>query len=110
MRKMGNLVIRRSAAGQKVLTHLMQTGQILKLTNNVLNDIMAHECIRMPKNSSKSAKIRKLMTIDIITRTVSADQLQLLEAMLKEQEKNRAKKKTDDDPTKEDDASENEDR
>ena len=107
--KMGNLVIRRSVNGQKVLTFLMRSLQILKLTNTIISDILAHECIRMPKNSSKAAKIRKLMSLDIVKKTVNSEQLENLEAALKEQEKNRNKKKGHEDPFKEEEASDNED-
>ena len=105
--KMGNVILRRAAHGQSILTWLMKSLEILKVTSSVLSDVVTTHNIRMPKNSSKNAKIRKLMSLPIVKEALTADELACLENKMKQQEENRQKKKTSEE--KDEDGSENED-
>ena len=104
--KLGGIVLRLAAHGQDLLTWLMRTKEILKVTSAILTDIVANNKIRTPKNSSKNAKIRKLMALQSMKTNLTEQELNKLEAQMKEQENRRNKKRPDED--KDDDASENE--
>ena len=91
--KTGGFVIRRAAKSQTMLTHLMKTCEILKVTSLVLSEILNNERVKMPKNSSKAAKIRKLMTLESVRASVTEEELACIEKALCEQEKQRSQKK-----------------
>ena len=91
-----------------MLTHLMKTCEILKVTSLTLSEILNSERTRMPKNSSKAAKIRKLMSLETVRAAVTGDELALIEQALCEQERQRNQKKKEAE-TKEDEAEDEED-
>ena len=65
----------------------------MSITSAALSEILIdYEC-RMPKNSSKHAKIRKLMTLADVKEALGDDGVARMEAKLQEIEKNRASKK-----------------
>ena len=106
--KTGNVIVRPGCSGQSVLIWLLRSGEIIKLTSSVLSDIIGSHDIRMPKNSSKNAKIRKLMAMNLVKETMSEAELNTLESQLKEQEASRKKKKEEEENN--DDGSDQEDK
>ncbi|CAE7939228.1 unnamed protein product, partial [Symbiodinium necroappetens] len=74
----------------------------MNITSAALSEILTAYELRMPKNSSKHAKIRKLMTLDDVKTTLGEDGLEGLEQKMLEIEKSRASKKKEKEPEAED--------
>ena len=85
-------MIRRAAKSQTLLVHLVKTCEILKVTSLTLSEILVHERVKMPKNSSKAAKIRKLMSLHSVCSSVSGEDLARVEKALADQENRRGRR------------------
>eukprot|EP00439_Symbiodinium_sp_Y106_P028165 s1222_g3.t1 len=68
----------------------------MNITSAALSEILAAYEARIPKNSSKHAKIRKLMTLNDVKEALGDDGVARMEQKLCEIEKNRSSKKTKD--------------
>ncbi|CAE7789951.1 unnamed protein product [Symbiodinium sp. CCMP2592] len=91
--KCGGILLRRGPQAYSLLVHLFISGSIMNITSAALSEILIdYEC-RMPKNSSKHAKIRKLMTLADVKESLSDEGVAQMEAKLQEIEKNRSAKK-----------------
>ena len=91
--KCGGILLRRGPRAYSLLVHLFISESIMSITSAALSEILIdYEC-RMPKNSSKHAKIRKLMTLADVKEALGEDGGARMEAKLQEIEKNRASKK-----------------
>ena len=83
----------------------MHSAQIVSLLSSVLTDILNSFEIRMPKMTTKNAKIRKLLSLQEISDTCTQEEVDKIEAMLIAQEQKRNSKKEaelDEDPKDDD--------
>ena len=76
-----------------LLVNLFISETIMSITSAALSDLLTACDCRMPKNSSKHAKIRKLMTLADVKEALGDDGVARMEAKLQEIEKNRVSKK-----------------
>ncbi|CAE7741926.1 unnamed protein product [Symbiodinium sp. CCMP2456] len=102
--KCGGILFRRGPRAYSLLVFLFVSQSIMSITSAALSDILTAYEIRMPKNSSKHAKIRKLMTLDDVKTTLGEDGLEGLEQKMLEIEKGRASKKKEKEPEAEEHA------
>ena len=86
-------VFRRGARPFSLVTWLVRSTDVVGLLSAVLTDILAANHIRMPKTSTKAAKIRRLLSMDEITKSCSKEEIDRVESILKEQESKRKQKK-----------------
>ena len=100
--KLGScFVLRRGARPYSLLSWLVHSAQIVSLLSSVLTDILNSFEIRMPKMTTKNAKIRKLLSLQEISDTCTQEEVDKIEAMLIAQEQKRNSKKEaelDEDP------------
>ncbi|CAE7490987.1 unnamed protein product [Symbiodinium sp. CCMP2592] len=87
-----NLVLRRGKKAFSLMPFLVEKGFILKLTNASLMDYLGSCGLRMPKNTTKAARIRRILQLDSITQECSADKIRDVLAVLDKQEEKRRKK------------------
>ena len=100
--KCGGILFRRGPKAYSLLVFLFVSQSIMNITSAALSEILTAYELRMPKNSSKHAKIRKLMTLDDVKTTLGEDGLEGLEQKMLEIEKSRASKKKEKEPEAED--------
>ena len=74
------------------MCHLVKTENILQVTSAALDELLISQGLRMPKNSSKAAKTRKLLQSDTTQNNLSKDELEAVEKKLQEIEERRTKK------------------
>ncbi|CAE7579412.1 unnamed protein product [Symbiodinium sp. CCMP2592] len=91
--KCGGILFRRGPKPYSLLVHLFVSENIMSITSAALSDILTAYSIRMPKNSSKHAKITKLMTLDEVKQAIGDAGVARMEAKLLEIDKNRHSKK-----------------
>ncbi|CAE7646737.1 unnamed protein product [Symbiodinium sp. CCMP2456] len=96
------LVLRRGTKSFSLMPFLVEKGFILKLTVANLMDFFASCGIRMPKNTTKAARIRRLLQMDCITQECSPDKIRaVLEVLDKQEEKRRKKGEKPNEPSDE---------
>ncbi|CAE7873725.1 unnamed protein product [Symbiodinium necroappetens] len=96
------LVLRRGTKSFSLMPFLVEKGFILKLTVANLMDFFASCGIRMPKNTTKAARIRRLLQMDCITQECSPDKIRaILEVLDKQEEKRRKKGEKPNEPSDE---------
>ncbi|CAE7690019.1 unnamed protein product [Symbiodinium sp. CCMP2456] len=87
-----SLVLRRGTKSFSLMPFLVEKGFILQLTVANLMDFLNSCGIRMPKNTTKAARIRKVLQMDSITQECSPERIQaVLQALEKQEEKRRKK-------------------
>ena len=91
--KCGGILIRRGSKPYSLLVHLFISETILSITSAALSEILTAYEARMPKNSSKHAKIRKLLTLADVKETLGDHGVARMEQKLQEIEKSRSSKK-----------------
>ena len=91
--KCGGILFRRGPKAYSLLVNLFISETIMSITSAALSDLLTACDCRMPKNSSKHAKIRKLMTLADVKEALGDDGVARMEAKLQEIEKNRVSKK-----------------
>ncbi|CAE7232876.1 unnamed protein product [Symbiodinium necroappetens] len=97
-----SLVLRRGTKSFSLMPFLVEKGFILKLTVANLMDFLASCGIRMPKNSTKAARIRRVLQMDCITQECSPDKIRaILEVLDKQEEKRRKRGETQNEPSDE---------
>ena len=89
-------MLRRGPKAYSLLVYLFVSESIMNITSAALSEILAAYEARIPKNSSKHAKIRKLMTLNDVKEALGDDGVARMEQKLCEIEKNRSSKKTKD--------------
>ena len=92
--KTESILIRRGRTGVSLLVYLFLTGNILKLTSDTLSEILTQEKIKLPKNSTKRAKITALLKAPMIQENIPEETRISIEKKLDEDEANRKNKKT----------------
>ena len=71
---------------------LVEKGFILKLTVANLMDFLTSCGIRMPKNTTKAARIRRILQLDSIAQECSPDKIRAISEALDKQEEKRKQK------------------
>ena len=81
---------------------LVASGDILKLTVKNLMDFMDSRGTRMPKNTTKAQRIRRILSMDDIQQECSEDLINaILQKLEQQEEKRRKKDEAGADPAKE---------
>ena len=88
-----NIILRRSLHGESLLCYLVNSLRILSLTAATLHEMLVHCCVRMAKNTTKPAKIRKILMLQEVVQNCKQEKRDEIEKKLQEQEE-QAKKKT----------------
>ena len=71
---------------------LVASGDILKLTVKNLMDFMDSRGTRMPKNTTKAQRIRRILSMDDIQQECSEDVINAILQKLEQQDEKRRKK------------------
>ena len=91
--KTDSILIRRGRTGVSLLVYLFLTANILKLASDTLSEILTQEKIKLPKNSTKRAKITALLKSPTIQEQIPEETRISIEKKLEEDELNRKNKK-----------------
>ncbi|CAE7389174.1 unnamed protein product [Symbiodinium necroappetens] len=83
--KCGGILIRRGSKPYSLLVHLFISETILSITSAALSEILTAYEARMPKNSSKHAKIRKLLTLADVKETLGDHGVARMEQKLQDE-------------------------
>ena len=94
--KADGILIRRGLKGFTLLSYLFLSEHVLKLNSDTLSDLLSQERIRMPKNSTRKAKIFGLMKTATVQDSVADNILQGIVKKMEEEETNRKKRKAAD--------------
>lgn len=90
--KMPGFVLRRGPRCHSLLVFLFLNESILDVSSSALTELLAGEHMKMPKNATKAAKIRKLMTAASVMESTDESLRQKIEALLVQRDE--AKKKS----------------
>ena len=74
------------------MCHLVKSEQILQVTSTALDELLLTQKLRMPKNSSKASKIRKLLQSETVQNNLNKEELDAVEKRLQEIDEKRKKK------------------
>ncbi|CAE7646167.1 unnamed protein product [Symbiodinium sp. CCMP2592] len=97
-----SLILRRGMKDLSLMGWLVTSGDILKLTVKNLMDFMDSRGTRMPKNTTKAQRIRKILSMDDIQQECGENVLNAILKKLEQQEEKRRKKdETGAEPAKE---------
>ena len=96
--KTDGVILRRAARGHSILAFLFLSGHILKVNSDTLSDLLANEKLKLPKNSTRKAKINALTQASSVRESVSEELLKAIQQQLEEEEANRKKKNRSEDP------------
>ena len=88
-----NIIIRKQKTGQNLLSYLVSTLEILDVSNDALDSILAWQSTRVSKNTTKAMKVRRLLDLPLVSRTCSREAIDAILRKLAEQDE-RKKKKT----------------
>ncbi|CAE6965504.1 unnamed protein product [Symbiodinium sp. CCMP2592] len=91
--KLPGFVFRREPGGACLLLFLFRNGGILDVSSDALSELLALEGMRLPKNATKSAKIRKLMTASIVAQNTDESLRSSIEDRLKARDEANKKRK-----------------
>ena len=94
--KVGGVILRRGTVAFDLASYLFKTGEIVKITSAAMDELLLSLGVRMPKNATKGAKVRRMMTCDVIASKLDRAVLDAVEAKLKEIEAQRKSKNKDD--------------
>ena len=100
--KTDGVILRRAARGHNILSFLFLSSHILKVNSDTLSDLLANQRLKLPKNSTRKAKIQALMQAPNIRESVSEEILKDIQRQLEEEDISRKKKHRLEDPTSED--------
>ncbi|CAE7477642.1 unnamed protein product [Symbiodinium sp. CCMP2592] len=87
-----SLILRRGMKDLSLMGWLVTSGDILKLTVKNLMDFMDSRGTRMPKNTTKAQRIRKILSMDDIQQECGENVLNAILKKLEQQEEKRRKK------------------
>ena len=87
-----SLVFRKAKRGHSLLSYSVQTCTLTSLTNETLEQLLLWQQIRLPKNTTKATRIRKLLETPHVVQRCTEASIQKLHAKLAEQEEKRQKK------------------
>ena len=90
-----SLILRRGSQDFSLMAWLVQSGNIVKLTAANLTSFMEASGIRMPKNTTKGQRIKRILTMDNIQTECSETKINEVLKMLEKQEERRKKKEED---------------
>ena len=88
-----HFMLRRAKQPTTLLCYLADSHCILSLTVTTLDEILATYNVRMPKTTTKSARLRKILTLDEIAQGCNENNIQELMKKIQEREESLAKKK-----------------
>ena len=86
-------LLRRSVKSFSLVAYLVHTMEILKLHSATITEILCEADIRLPKNTSKGLKIRRVLDMDSVKNHVSQSIIDKIRSKLDEQEAKRKKNK-----------------
>ena len=97
-----SFILRRDMKDFSLMGWLVASGDILKLTVKNLMDFMDSRGTRMPKNTTKAQRIRRILSMDDIQQECSEDVINaILQKLEQQEEKRRKKDEAGADPAKE---------
>ena len=92
--KLGSaLVVRRAEKGNSLLSYLVETGEIVKITNECLDALLNWQNMKVCKTTTKANRIRKLLESEHTKKNCSSASIQRVLQALAEQDEKRKKKK-----------------
>ena len=92
--KTDNIIIRRGTRGYSLLAYLFLTANILKVNSETLTELLNNEKMKLPKNSTRKAKITSLAKAATVEEHVPPEVRSAIEKKLEEEEANRRKVKS----------------
>ena len=90
-------MLRRGAKPYSLVAWLVHSGDIMNVLSSTLTELLGALGIRMARLTTKAAKIRRLMTLPEVTEKCHQSEIDMVEALLLEQEQKRNKKDADND-------------
>ena len=94
--KADGILIRRGIKGFTLLSYLFLSEHVLKLNSDTLSELLSQERIRMPKNSTRKAKILGLMKTATVQDSVADN---ILQGIVKKMEERRPTVRNERPPT-----------
>ena len=85
------IILRPSKHRWTLLAWLIRETSLHLCTSDTLSEFLAQSNLKMPKSSTKNAKIRKLLSIQEVTTQCSPEEIQRMEQLLQEMEQKRKK-------------------
>ncbi|CAE7426242.1 unnamed protein product [Symbiodinium sp. CCMP2456] len=86
-------LIRRGVKSFSLVAYLVHTSEILQMHSATISDLLFEADIRLPKNTSKALKIRRVLEMDSVKNHVSQSTIDNIKLILDQQEEKRKKSK-----------------
>lgn len=86
-------LLRRGVKSYGLVAYLVHTLEILKLHSATISEILFEADIRLPKNTSKGLKIRRVLEMDSVKNHVSEGTIASIQKILDEQDEKRKQNK-----------------